>query len=141
MRLLLQRVAELGDDLVGRLTGPGLDLWTMERRWGANVPFRSCVPAGFYCLEPHNGTKYQDTFALIGADVSHAKEPGVPRYACVLHWARRGSLLSGCVSASRRVALRDDGGAELVESALIELFEWLRSDDSPHYLTIREIKR
>ncbi len=98
MRVRIHRELEIGLSLCGTLWAPGFSAVSLEREWKANEAGKSCVPAGFYYLEPHDGTKYKGTFALIGADVSHSKETGVQRYACVLHWAKAGMYLEGCIS-------------------------------------------
>ena len=141
MRLLIERDyrEEASDSIFGRFTCGDLDLLSCERSWRNNEPGKSCVPAGFYYLEPHNGTKYQGTFALIGADVSHSKEPGVARYACVLHWAKAGLYLEGCVSIGRQLIVRPET-AFLDSPAVNEVLKVLnaRPGAEKHYLEITE---
>lgn len=71
--------------------------WIMEREWAFNLPGTG-VPKDEYRLERHNGTKYKDTWALIGDGVSHIQTDGVPRYACVFHAADYPSNLKGCLA-------------------------------------------
>ena len=71
--------------------------WVMEREWQFNRPGTG-VPKDEYRLERHNGTKYKDTWALIGDGVSHMQTPGIPRYACVIHAASYPSNLKGCLA-------------------------------------------
>jgi hypothetical protein len=141
VRLKLERDYRvgLGDSIFGRFTCGDLDLLSCERSWRNNEPGKSCVPAGFYYLEPHNGTKYQGTFALIGADVSHSKEIGVARYACVLHWAKAGMYLEGCVSVGHQLIVTP-GTAWLDEPAINEVLAVLaaRPAGEKHYLEITE---
>ena len=134
---------------------------TCERAWKDNQPNVSCVPTGFYLLEPHDGTKYKNTFALVGSTVSHTVDPspvwltadlspvwltvdgaGVTRSACVFHKASKGSQLQGCIALGTSVTLvADSSWAKL--SGLGHGKEWLASLRSsrqihPIYLTISE---
>jgi hypothetical protein len=87
------------DACIGKITFPGVGVYTtMERGWHDNTPGISCVPPGFYNLKEHNGTKYQNTYALQGAAVERVLTPSVPRYACVFHWEDDGKYLQGCIS-------------------------------------------
>ncbi len=116
----------------------GFGAISLERDWQNNAAGRSCVPAGFYYLEPHNGTKYKGTFALIGADVSHIATPGIARSACVLHWADRGHRLEGCISAGSQI-VADINRADLVDPKIDELIALLNESKDPrHYLNITE---
>lgn len=60
-------------------------------------PTKLRVPPGFYLLEPHNGPKFKDTWALIGENVSHQKEEGVARAAVLLHAGNRDEDSRGCI--------------------------------------------
>ncbi len=146
MRLKIVRdfVADQGDSVFGRLSFPGVtlptqELLTCERGWAQNLAGKSCVPAGFYYLEPHNGTKYSNTFALIGASVSHVRERDVARYACVLHWASAGMYLEGCISIGKRIEV-GPGVAVLHGPAVDDVLAVLagRPSDEKHYLEITE---
>jgi hypothetical protein len=142
MRLKLQRLLEVGATMVGQAyseePGARFDALSIERAWVDNRPNVSCVPAGFYYLEPHNGAKYKDTFALIGAHVSHISEPGVQRSACVVHKARTGLDLEGCLSFGTLVTLEASRPplAVIKDSKVDALLELLRSLPGPHYLDI-----
>lgn len=144
-RLTIDRFVEREESAFGDLRvwdfGRGLlepvfEAVSAERRWADNEPFVSCVPAGFYVLEPHNGTKYRDTWALIGDTVSHTSEEGVPRSACVLHWASSGKGLQGCVSAGHELQVSSRAAA-LEGKAIGAILELLNARRGPHYLTIR----
>ena len=78
--------------------------WVMEREWRFNQRHVSCVPRDEYVLEPHDGGKYKNTYALVGDGVAHWPHEGKPRYACVIHPAVYPSDLQG---ASRRRARSD----------------------------------
>ncbi len=114
---------------------------TCEREWRANQPNVSCVPCGFYLLEPHDGTRYQDTFALIGSTVSHLGDgAGVTRSACVFHKASKGSQLQGCIALGDSI----DMGHSAYLNGLNAGKEWLaelrghRDPRNPIYLSISE---
>jgi hypothetical protein len=71
--------------------------WVMERAYEFNAPSTGVIKDE-YTLERHSGTKYKNTFALVGDGVSHLKTPGIPRYACVIHAAVYPEDLKGCLS-------------------------------------------
>ena len=141
MRLKIERDYRVdgGQSIFGRFTCGDLSLLSCERSWRNNEPGKSCVPAGFYYLEPHNGTKYKGTFALIGADVSHSKEPGVARYACVFHWAKAGMYLEGCIAIGFKLIVQPTT-AWLKDPAVNDILAILnaRPAGEKHYLEITE---
>ena len=110
---------------------------TCEREWARNVAGQSCVPTGFYVLEPHNGAKYEGTYALIGESVGHFAAPGIPRSACVLHWASIGRHLKGCIAVGERVLWSPAGGRLDGRACIASVLDALNRLDGPHYLTIR----
>lgn len=132
MRLLLQR----------RLTDPVRDsLWgeifvddaqepeftVVERGWHDNRPGKSCVPAGSYNFEVHDGTKYKQTLALVGATVSHFGDGArVTRSACVLHKAAFGLQLQGCISIGTGITWARQGAWGPVDGILTGLDEGQR---------------
>ncbi len=133
--------------MVGRIwiqagSGPNFSAMSLERSWDNNRAGRSCVPEGFYYLEPHNGTKYRDTYALIGEFVSHEQMTDVPRYACVAHNAKTGEHLQGCFAAGDEVSLewpkRLPPIATLRGPKVDELLAILRSTSEKHYITIAD---
>ena len=75
-----------------------LFLWIMEREWLFNQSEISCIPRDEYILEEHNGTIYQNTYALIGDGVGHSADEGKPRYACVFHKSVFPTGLKGCLA-------------------------------------------
>lgn len=77
--------------------GNGTVLHTLERTWMDNAPFVSCIPEGTYHLVPHDGTKYQDTWAIVGGTVGHWETDGKPRWTCVFHAGNWVSDTTGCV--------------------------------------------
>jgi hypothetical protein len=144
-------------EIVRRLPDPSRSSWfgtiettgycalSCEREWLGNQRGRSCLPGGppsapaFYALEPHDGPKYQGTFALIGSTVSHSEMDGLDRFACVIHAARYGLELAGCTAAGYKLA-KLTSGLVLEESseATTQLLRLLAATSGPHYLTISE---
>ncbi len=122
----------------GTLIGPSVQFLTCEREWRNNLPNVSCVPTGFYMLQPHNGDKYKKTFALIGETVAH--HVGAKRTACVFHRAVNGSRLEGCIALAESCSMFADETAGL--AGLDAGKEWLAelraADAGPIYLTIHE---
>lgn len=141
IRLKLTRTFRDRDSeaMYGILKVPGLGVYTsMERIWNDNVPGESAVPPGFYTLEPHDGTKYKSTFAIVGETVSHAQTPGIQRYACVLHWEDDGIQLQGCLSIGNAMQWwASTGKSKLIGNANTRVIGHLRSFDRV-YLTIVE---
>ncbi len=86
----------------------GNHLVTCEREWKNNKPNVSCVPAGFYHLVPHDGTRYKNTIALVGSTVT-AEPTAAPRSACVFHWASNGIGLKGCISIAHSIVNTPNG--------------------------------
>ena len=115
---------------------------TCEREWLDNTPGKSCVPPGFYHLEPHGTegeTKYWNTFAMVGETVSHfGGEPGVTRSACVMHWASQGKYLQGCIALGESILWGPDGGKLQGKAAGRKFLDILDAATGPHYLTIRD---
>ena len=156
MRLRIHRQLEVGASIAGTIAVPEASFTavSLEREWAGNRAGASCVPAGFYYLEPHDGTKYKGTYALIGAEVSHEKTLGVPRYACVAHEARTGANLQGCFAAGRALEITagapgpvgtgsgqlpfGDGLATLEDPLVDELLAILKRSSERHYVWITE---
>ncbi len=124
--------------MYGILEVPGLGVYTsLERIWNDNVSGKSSVPNGFYTLEPHNGSKYRDTFALVGETVTH-NPPGLPRYACVIHWEDDGAELQGCLSIGTSMEWSaSTQRSKLKGNRVAKVLEHLRKFDRV-YLTIVE---
>lgn len=141
IRMKITRKITNGDSeaMFGRLDVPGLGVYTsLERWWNDNIPGKSAVPPGFYTLERHNGTKYKDTFALIGDTVSHENSNLCTRYACVLHWEDDGSELQGCISIGNGMLWSAaTGRSHLIDNEVPPVLGWL--EEFNHiYLTIVE---
>lgn len=100
-------------------TSGSLFMWVMEREWKHNQRSASCVPRDEYVFERHHGTKYPDTFALVGDGVGHLKSEGKPRFACCLHSAVFPTDLEGCLSGALSIgAAGNANGSEEATQAL-----------------------
>ena len=103
--------------------------WVMERGWDFNRRNVSCVPRDEYSLVEHDTTKYPGTWAFIGDGVSHWDEPGIPRFACVIHSAVFPSDLQGCFAPAKAIGAR--GMTIDSRSATDELLALLEAADRP----------
>jgi hypothetical protein len=103
--------------------------WVMEREWLFNRSGESCVPRDEYTLEPHSSDRYPNTFAVIGDGVSHYKEVGIPRFACVFHQAVFPADLEGCLSPCRGIMA--NGSTFDSARAMNEVRELFRSAIKP----------
>ena len=54
----ITRFALFGDRTLGRLKIDDLELWTIERPWINNVPFKSCIPTGQYKVKRTNSPRF-----------------------------------------------------------------------------------
>ena len=54
----ITRFALFGDRTLGRLKIDDLELWTIERPWLNNVPFKSCIPTGQYKVKRTNSPRF-----------------------------------------------------------------------------------
>ncbi len=113
---------------------------TVERTWNDNLPNVSCFPDGFYRLVRHNGTKYQNTWAFVGATVGFIDD-GLRRHTCVIHWSPMGSRLKGCVSIGDYANYKP-GSSELIdavghEDAMERFMRRLDSARETHYVTVQ----
>lgn len=135
--LLLERKLTSEQGTFGRLSGPGLSLYTAELPWRDNHNNISCVPSGIYQADPYNSKKYPDSFLL--KDV-----PG--RSSILIHhgnWA--GDVVKGLRSDSNGCILLGTGAGELMgqsavtgsKDALTKLNAW--AEGKGFTLTVRDI--
>lgn len=89
-----------------------IELATLERPWipedengdyhSAGIPNKSCVPAGLYKLEHHQGSAKwtRDTWALVNNDlgVYHWNHPDAKRTVILMHIANVLPQLQGCIA-------------------------------------------
>lgn len=97
MTLTLHRIY-LGDaGTLGVLEIAGQRFWTLEDRAG-DFGKGCCVPEGVYTLEPHSGTRFKDTWALVGPGVAHWPTPEAgDREAVLLHVGNTLADTEGCI--------------------------------------------
>lgn len=79
-------------------------LFSVEREWNYNKRFISCIPPGLYKLQPHSGSKYKNTFALVSEKLrvfatEQECEYITDRYAIILHPGSWGYNFEGCIGA------------------------------------------
>lgn len=64
------------------------------------------VAPGWYRCEPHGwgpeAVRFRQTWALVGRDVSHFPEPGVPRSAILIHAGNTDEQTLGCILVGMR---------------------------------------
>lgn len=98
MKLVLHRIY-LPAATVGALELPdGLVLATLEDtlKNGGHV-VDSCVAEGLYRLEPHSGSKYKNTWALVGEGVAHWATPEDDRETILFHGGDTVADTRGCI--------------------------------------------
>lgn len=93
-----------GKGTFGELTFGKMSLYTVEQVWADNQPFVSCVPAGTYTVEPHEG---RGPWVLTSEPlaVTRWQEHGSKRYTCLFHAANRASELQGCIAPGMSLGL------------------------------------
>jgi hypothetical protein len=92
----------------GILTGPGINLVTMELKWLNNLPQKSCIPEGTYIALPRTSPKYGKHFHI--QNVPH-------RDLILVHPANFASDLLGCIGAAKSFAdLNGDGIMDVASS-------------------------
>lgn len=86
--MILERFAYSPLGTFGRLTGRGLDLYTVERPWTGNTPFESCIPEGVYVCRWVVSPRFGRTIEVTG----------VPERSEILfHVANTMDDLEGCI--------------------------------------------
>ena len=113
-RLTLKRTYQKTQTL-GTLTGPGINLVTMELKWLNNESKKSCIPEGTYVALPRTSPKYGKHFQI-------QKVPN--RDLILVHPANFASDLLGCIGAGKSFAdINSDGIMDISASkvALAEL--------------------
>ena len=134
-----RHVADRSAGTYGIIQVDGWRCWTSEPVWQGNERFFSCIPEGVYALEPHNGSKYSGTYAVVGNGVTHFEEPGSVRYSIVLHAAHSPIQLQGCIAPSLGLEWQE-GLPVLVKSAkaLAHLVSLLNRDEQHTLLITRD---
>ncbi len=82
----------------------GFVLFSVEKPWDNNTPYKSCIPSGEYTLEPHgNYKKDGDVLCMINNEkgVTHYKTPESKRFACLIHTANYERDVVGCIGLGK----------------------------------------
>ena len=143
MRLELTRIGEFLSGTWGYMPVGTTTLFTVERPWvvtpysEGGKPSVSCVPEGFYILEPHSSTDHGPTWALVGEHVSHFQVPGIPRNLVLFHAANFPEQLEGCIAPG--ISIGSIGGRVGVQHSqdAMELLREKMSVTESHQLVIR----
>ena len=133
MRITLCRTDQDENRTLGSIKVGDRVIHTVERPWLDNKPGESCVPDGFYYLEPHIGGRFTDTWALVGETVSHYEDPNLERFAVLFHAGNTANDVIGCIAPG--IEKTDDGVLRSRE-AMEHLRDYLGAD-GPHFLTIK----
>lgn len=122
MQLVAVEKFTLGEGRYSLVSLGSYDLWIMERIWRGNRRNVSSVPRGEYKLELHHGTKYPNTWALVGLTVAAVAEaePWKSRSACVIHRAKWPTDLEGCLSFAYSISASGEAtGYEAATAAVL----------------------
>lgn len=93
---------------IGRLTGPGISLVTVELPWLNNERRKSCIPEGTYKCTPRNSAKYGNHFLVNNVS---------GRDAILIHVGNYKSDLLGCIAPGLTFAdLNKDGDLDVTSS-------------------------
>ena len=85
----ITRFALFGDRTLGALKIDDFQLWTIERPWLNNVPFKSCIPTGQYKVRRTNSPRF-------GPDTWQVQD--VPdRTHILFHVANTSADVVGCI--------------------------------------------
>ena len=116
--LYIERFGHDIDSTWGRLSFSSVDdhFFTVEPPWNFNRRFQSCLPCGTYDLVRHNSAQRPNSWALIGDGVSHMEQPGVARYACLIHVANWARELKGCIAPGESIQHFDEVGPGVTDS-------------------------
>lgn len=141
MRLRLLRSGETEIATPGRLVTEDRELVlpTLEQPWWDNRPFLSCIPPGFYALEPYVSQSSGPTWRMVGETVGAVKADlggAVTRYGCQLDRANHARQLQGCVAPGRRMGRLGDELAVMRSGDALAALRKVLVAGERHYLTI-----
>lgn len=148
MNLLLQSVCA-SDATTGKLTGPGIELYTMEPPWRGDVPDKSCVPAGTYQLLPYFSPKHGRTWRLHNPDLGVWGASNTPprpmRTQVELHSGNWADQSEGCILLGLNdIPMRNpaDGQVDPAVDSSVDAVEKLRAalDGSPVGHTLQVVR-
>jgi len=125
--ILLERFFHGPHCTIGRILFGGKQLYSIERPWLQNKPFKSCIPDGVYDLRRYSSERFPGVWEVV--DV-----PG--RTHILFHAANWADQVEGCIAPGRKVAIRHPG--QVRECAVWDsrtacgiLFEYLGRIDIP----------
>lgn len=95
MMVDLERFAYGPAATLGRLILDGTVLYTIERPWLDNQPFKSCIPEGVYKVESYSSPKYPDVWEI--KDVPE-------RTHILIHAANYAKDVQGCIGPGMELA-------------------------------------
>jgi hypothetical protein len=132
------RLVRLGED-----EGAMVGIWffgdervlTIERPWKLNEPFVSCIPTGFYIMEPITSDAHGDTWALVGKTVAQQKTPNIERWACRPHIANTMNEVVGCQGVGMEMGTLEGAVAVLKSGEAMGLMRQTLGRRR-HYVTI-----
>jgi hypothetical protein len=105
------------------------ELFTIERPWLNNAPFKSCIPQGAYQCDRYSSTKYPDTFEVCG----------VPeRSKILIHVANYPRNVQGCIGLG--MELMGDRCAVSRSRDAVDLFNRLMRDVDQFELLVTQFR-
>ena len=73
-------------------------IYTAERPWLNNEPFKSCIPEGSYEVVRHRSPKFGECFSIVGDGVTIDEASGGKRYGILFHAANWPDQVQGCIA-------------------------------------------
>lgn len=135
--LFIHRYESSKDGTLSRVTIGETVLYGLEQPWRDNFPFKSCIPSGDYILEPHNSSRFGQTWAFVGGLVSHQHTDCCLRYACLIDVANYAREVKGCLAVGLERSKGPKGEPKVYPSRkALELLRELMSPDETHRATI-----
>lgn len=138
MRVILERLESSAQGTFGRLTMPGLSLFTGELPDHDNAPNISCIPTGVYrCLWTWSPVFKRFMYLVDGVP----GRSGVRIHSANLMGDRPPYLrqLNGCIAPAERLGWMDGQKAVLVSAPAVRRFESLMNKQ-PFDLEVRDAR-
>ncbi len=95
--LLLNRKC-LDNGTFGVLYAKDLVLYTVERPWLSNKPFKSCIPPGRYKIHKHHSEDHPNSFYLENPDLGVTLSGPSTRTAILIHIGNFVENVVGCIA-------------------------------------------
>ncbi len=135
--LLIYRNESTEHGTLSKVVLNGTSLHGLEQPWRENLPFKSCIPSGEYLLEPHNSSRFGQTWAFVGGSVSHYHTEHCLRYACLIDVANYAREVKGCLAIGLERSKGPRGEPKVYPSKrALELLRTLMPPDEIHRATI-----